>query len=76
MKTTHTFKPRHWMALAAAWTLAMTALPSYADAGHDHGPAPAMPNANGPQRMADGRVFLPKPAQRQLNVRTLVVEIA
>jgi hypothetical protein len=26
--------------------------------------------------MADGRVFLPKPAQRQLNVRTLVVETA
>jgi hypothetical protein len=35
-----------------------------------------MPNANGPQRMPDGRVFLPKPAQRQLNVRTLVVETA
>jgi cobalt-zinc-cadmium efflux system membrane fusion protein len=76
MKTTHASKPRHWMALATALSLAGPALPAHAGEGHDHGPAPAVANANGPQRMADGRVFLPKPAQRQLNVRTLVVETA
>jgi len=72
MKKINTQKTRHWMALATAVTLAGAAMPTYAGEGHDHGPAPAMANANGPQRMADGSVFLPKPAQRQLNVRTLV----
>ena len=39
--------------------------------GHDHGDSGAAPSANGPQRLPDGSVFLPKPAQRQLGVRTL-----
>lgn len=47
-----------------------------ADDGHDHGGAPAAPSANGPQRQPDGSVFLPKPAQRQLGVRTIVAEAA
>ncbi len=76
MKTINTSKKRYWMALATALTLAGAALPTYAGEGHDHGAAPATANANGPQRMADGSVFLPKPAQRQLNVRTMVVETA
>jgi len=76
MKTINTSKKRHWMALATALTLTGAALPTYAGEGHDHGAAPATANANGPQRMADGSVFLPKPAQRQLNVRTMVVETA
>jgi cobalt-zinc-cadmium efflux system membrane fusion protein len=44
--------------------------------GHDHGDAPVAPSANGPQRLPDGGVFLPKPAQRQLGVRTLPTEAA
>ena len=44
--------------------------------GHDHGDGPAAPSANGPQRQPDGSVFLPKPAQRQLGVRTLVAAAA
>ena len=48
----------------------------HAGEGHDHGNAPAAPSANGPQRQPDGSVFLPKPAQRQLGVRTLVTEAA
>ncbi len=48
----------------------------HAGEGHDHGDAPAAPSANGPQRQPDGSVFLPKPAQRQLGVRTLVTEAA
>jgi cobalt-zinc-cadmium efflux system membrane fusion protein len=50
--------------------------PVHAGEGHDHGDAPAAPSANGPQRQPDGSVFLPKPAQRQLGVRTLVTEAA
>lgn len=61
------------VALALASLLVMP-LPALAGEGHDHGDAPATPSANGPQRQPDGSVFLPKPAQRQLGVRTLVVE--
>lgn len=46
---------------------------AHAGPGHDHGDAAPTGNANGPQRQADGSVFLPKPAQRQLNVRTIAV---
>ena len=38
--------------------------------GHDHGDSGPVANANGPTRLPDGSVFLPKPAQRQLSVRT------
>ena len=44
--------------------------PASAGPGHDHGDASAAPNTNGPMRNPDGTVFLPKPAQRQINVRT------
>ena len=44
--------------------------------GHDHGGAGQAPSANGPSRQPDGSVFLPKPAQRQLSIRTTVVEEA
>ncbi len=47
----------------------------HAGGGHDHGDAPAAANANGPQRQPNGSVFLPKPAQRQLAVRTLLAEL-
>ncbi len=76
MKTNNTVKKRHWRALAVILYLAGVGAVSVAGEGHDHGAAPAVGNVNGPQRMADGSVFLPKPAQRQLNVRTLVVETA
>lgn len=51
-------------------------LTALAGPGHDHGDEPAAPSANGPQRQPDGSVFLPKPAQRQLGVRTVVAEEA
>ncbi len=47
---------------------------SWAGDGHDHGDAPSAVNGNGPKRLPDGSVFLPKPAQRQIGVRTLPVE--
>lgn len=45
-----------------------------ADEGHSHGEAPPAPNAHGPRRQPDGSVNLPKPAQRQIGVRTQVAE--
>ena len=61
-----------------ALLIALTAFVPWAHAGegHDHGDAPAAPSANGPQRQPDGSVFLPKPAQRQLGVRTVATETA
>ena len=70
MNTTH-------MIPAAVLALSLSfAMPVLAGEGHDHGDAPAAPSANGPQRLPDGSVFLPKPAQRQLGVRTLPTEAA
>ncbi|MBX3662425.1 MAG: HlyD family efflux transporter periplasmic adaptor subunit [Burkholderiales bacterium] len=50
---------------------------AWAGPGHDHGdesqPAAA---GNGPSRLPDGSVFLPKPAQRQIGVRTALVAAA
>ena len=60
--------------LAALMLLLAGATPAWAGEGHDHGGATATPSANGPQRLPDGSVFLPKPAQRQLGVRTLLTE--
>ncbi|WIM05864.1 MAG: HlyD family efflux transporter periplasmic adaptor subunit [Candidatus Nitricoxidivorans perseverans] len=59
---------------AASFALALIAAPVWAGDGHDHGDAPPAANGNGPQRLPDGSVFLPKPAQRQIGVRTLLVE--
>ena len=60
-----------WLALLMA-TVLSAPLPALAGPGHDHGDAPPAPTGNGPSRQPDGSVFLPKPAQRQLGVRTLV----
>lgn len=62
------------MSLAVTgFVLVLASSPSaQAGEGHDHGGAAAAPGANGPQRLPDGSVFLPKPAQRQLGVRTMV----
>ncbi|MGQ3052261.1 MAG: efflux RND transporter periplasmic adaptor subunit [Roseateles sp.] len=46
------------------------------DHGHDHGDSGPAATANGPSRLPDGSVFLPKPAQRQMGVRTMRVELA
>lgn len=42
--------------------------------GHDHGDAAPVASGNSPKRQADGSVFLPKPTQRQLELRTVVAE--
>nr|WP_296015600.1 HlyD family efflux transporter periplasmic adaptor subunit [uncultured Acidovorax sp.] len=63
--------------LAITLTLcAAFASTAWAGPGHDHGDAPAAATGNGPRRLPDGSVFLPKPSQRQMGVRTLPVELA
>lgn len=42
--------------------------------GHDHGEAVPAATGNAPRRLPDGSVFLPKPTQRQLAVRSIVAE--
>ena len=53
--------------------LALVADPSWAGPGHDHGggESAAPTGGNVPRRQADGSVFMPKPAQRLLRIRTL-----
>ncbi len=43
---------------------------------HDHEHNAPLRGADGPRRLPDGSIFLPKPAQRQLGVRTLPTEAA
>ncbi len=58
--------------VALSAVFATAAMPVYAGPGHDHGDDMPVPvNGNGPKRLPDGSVFLPKPAQRQLGVLTL-----
>ncbi len=60
---------------AFAMVLAFFSAPvTYAHDGHDHGGAAPTVSGNAPQRLPDGSVFLPKSSQRQLNVRTTMVE--
>lgn len=63
--------------LAIALGLCITLAPAaWAGPGHDHGDAPPAAHGNGPRRLPDGSVFLPKPSQRQMGVRTLPVVLA
>jgi cobalt-zinc-cadmium efflux system membrane fusion protein len=57
-------------ALLFSLALVLAASPLLAGEGHDHGDAPPAASGNGPKRQPDGSVFLPKPAQRQIGVRT------
>ena len=70
------------MAIAVVPMLLAIATSSHADEGHGadkKGTAAYAPVAGvesaAPQRLADGGVFMPKSAQRQLGIRTLVAEI-
>lgn len=63
----------HKLIPALSLVLALAAVPVWAGDGHDHGDESPAANSNGPQRLPDGSVFLPKPAQRQIGLRTLPV---
>lgn len=67
--------PTFVLALALSALLGAT-MPAAAGPGHDHGDAPAPAVAGGPQRLPDGTVSLPKPAQHQLELRTSVGQSA
>jgi hypothetical protein len=71
---------RGTMAAAVVATGLVSALgsapPAIAGEGHDHGDAPAVAGGNSPRRLPDGDVFLPKPSQRQLAVRTALTKEA
>jgi membrane fusion protein, heavy metal efflux system len=62
------------LATFTAALLASTPPAAQAGPGHDHGDEPAAAAGNAPKRQPDGRIFLPKPSQRQLGIRTLTVE--
>ncbi len=48
---------------------------AWAHDGHDHGPDMSASTGNSPSRRADGSLFVPKPTQRLLEIRTTVVKI-
>ncbi len=70
------------VAVAVVPVLLAVATSLHADEGHgadkkgaaDYSPVGAGENAT-PQRLADGGVFMPKPVQRQLGIRTMLAEV-
>ncbi|MDN3543105.1 HlyD family efflux transporter periplasmic adaptor subunit [Kinneretia asaccharophila] len=63
------------LAASLALSLSLSLPAAWAGPGHDHGDAPPAPSAKGPQRQSDGSVFVPKPAQRQMSLRTQPGEV-
>ncbi|MFE1597498.1 efflux RND transporter periplasmic adaptor subunit [Methylobacterium sp. ID0610] len=64
-----------WVPATAVGLTALLVSAGYALAheGHDHGREPAAAaTSDAPQRLPDGNVFLPKPSQRLMEVRTAV----
>jgi membrane fusion protein, heavy metal efflux system len=67
------------MVLATALSIASAADPARAgpghsgDEGHSHGPEASEGASDSPRRLPDGSVFLPKPTQRLIEVRTQYV---
>jgi membrane fusion protein, heavy metal efflux system len=55
---------------AAIAGLILTSALAWAHEGHDHGADLSMSAGNSPHRRPDGSIFLPKPTQRLLEVRT------
>ena len=64
--------------LVAILVLGTYAHPARAHEGHDHDddqtPAAAVAQTEAPRRLPDGEVFLPKPSQRLLHVRTIIAK--
>lgn len=52
----------------------LAATSAFAHEGHDHGGETALANGNAPQRLPDGTIFLPKPTQRLLEIRTRILK--
>jgi membrane fusion protein, heavy metal efflux system len=60
------------LAPAVILILAMTSTVVWAHEGHDHGPDLSASSGNSPSRRPDGSIFVPKPTQRLLEIRTQV----
>jgi RND family efflux transporter MFP subunit len=74
MRSRNKLVPAAGLALVAL--LASTAY-AFAHEGHDHGSEAAkaaLPDGDTPRRLPDGTVFVPKPSQRLLNVRTTITK--
>ena len=67
-------RPRIAASLAALAILVLATSLGFAHEGHDHGGGEAAIQGNAPHRRPDGTVFLPKPTQRLLEVRTEIVQ--
>ncbi len=63
------------MALCTGFTAATSSFDAQAGEGHDHDKAAPAATGNGPRRLPDGSVFLPKISQRQLGLRTVMAEV-
>ena len=62
---------RKWLfVLAGALGLTIASALALAHEGHDHGPDLSASAGNSPARRPDGSIFLPKPTQRLLAIRT------
>lgn len=61
----------------AALVLVISTAYAFAHEGHDHGSdaaKAALPAGDAPRRLPDGTVFVPKPSQRLLSVRTTITK--
>jgi RND family efflux transporter MFP subunit len=60
---------------AAILGLLLASAVAWAHEGHDHGPDMSASAGNSPYRRPDGTLFVPKPTQRLLEIRTRVVTV-
>ena len=61
---------------AAILGLILASAIAWAHDGHDHGPDLSAAAGNSPSRRPDGTLFVPKPTQRLLEIRTRIVTVA
>jgi len=60
---------------AAILGLLLASAVAWAHEGHDHGPDLSVSTGNSPTRRPDGTLFVPKPTQRLLEIRTRVATV-
>jgi membrane fusion protein, heavy metal efflux system len=60
---------------AAILGLILASVAAWAHEGHDHGPDLSVSTGNSPHRRPDGTLFVPKPTQRLLEIRTRVAAV-
>jgi RND family efflux transporter MFP subunit len=63
------------IAPAAILGLLLASAVAWAHEGHDHGPDMSVSAGNSPYRRPDGTLFVPKPTQRLLEIRTRVATV-